>query len=396
MEQQSSSSQDSSVQNSSITGLTLKRYPEQANSTLQAWDSADEYLLDSLDRTAIGAGPLLIVNDSFGALACGLAQFHPYCISDSLLSQRATAKNLTLNGYQPDSVSYLDGLSVDGLEANSLLAQANKPTVVLIKVPKSLALLEHQLQQLRQVVTADTLIMAAAKTVDIHTSTLQLFEKILGPTKTSLAKKKSRLIFCQPQPPYAPSTYSATLSWPLDGTTYQIHNHASVFSRSSLDIGARLFMANLPENIVGDVVDLGCGNGVIGLLALEKNPQARMIFIDESYMALASSRLNIELNRPQDMPRCEFRIDDCLGNTPASSLQAVLCNPPFHQQNSITDHIARQMFGDAKRCLAHGGELRIVGNRHLNYYQMLKNLFGNCETIASNSKFVVLKVVKVR
>jgi 16S rRNA (guanine1207-N2)-methyltransferase len=52
------------------------------------------------------------------------------------------------------------------------------------------------------------------------------------------------------------------------------------------------------------------------------------------------------------------------------------------------------MFCDAKRCLQVGGELRIVGNRHLDYYQKLKRLFGNCTTLASNQKFVILKAVK--
>ena len=61
---------------------------------------------------------------------------------------------------------------------------------MLIKIPRTLALLEHQLRQLRDVVTPETVIIAGARAKDIHTSTLQLFERILGPTKTSLAWKK--------------------------------------------------------------------------------------------------------------------------------------------------------------------------------------------------------------
>ncbi|MCH3701636.1 hypothetical protein LZB66_08340, partial [Campylobacter lari] len=71
-----------------------------------------------------------------------------------------------------------------------------QPGVVLIKVPKTLALLEQQLRALRKVVTSDTRIIAGAKARDIHTSTLELFEKVLGPTTTTLAWKKARLINC--------------------------------------------------------------------------------------------------------------------------------------------------------------------------------------------------------
>ena len=65
------------------------------------------------------------------------------------------------------------------------------PGVVLIKVPKTMALLEQQLRALRKVVTPETRIIAGAKARDIHTSTLELFEKVLGPTTTTLARKSA-------------------------------------------------------------------------------------------------------------------------------------------------------------------------------------------------------------
>ncbi|ETJ30814.1 hypothetical protein Q604_UNBC14677G0001, partial [human gut metagenome] len=87
-----------------------------------------------------------------------------------------------------------------------------QPGVVLIKVPKTLALLEQQLRALRKVVTSDTRIIAGAKARDIHTSTLELFEKVLGPTTTTLAWKKARLINCTfNEPPLADAPQ--TVSW---------------------------------------------------------------------------------------------------------------------------------------------------------------------------------------
>ena len=195
-----------------------------------------------------------------------------------------------------------------------------------------------------------------------------------------------------PALPAAPET----LNWKLDGTSWTIHNHANVFSRTGLDIGARFFMAHLPENVEGEMADLGCGNGVIGLTLLAQNPQAQVTFVDESYMALASSRLNVEHNLPDALPRCEFVVNNALAGIEPDRFHAVLCNPPFHQQHAITDHIAWQMFNDARRCLKYGGELRVVGNRHLDYYRKLKKVFGNCTTVATNNKFVVLKAVKLR
>ncbi|AQT65811.1 23S rRNA (guanine(1835)-N(2))-methyltransferase RlmG [Serratia marcescens] len=364
--------------------LELERYPQQEESTqLQAWEAADEYLLQQLENVDIGGRPVLIFNDNFGTLACALHAHRPYSVSDSYMSQLATRHNLKLNGLDPEQVTLLD----------SLAELPAAPAVVLIRVPKALALLEQQLRALRHVVTEDTLIVAGAKARDVHTSTMQLFEKVLGPTRTSLAWKKARLIFCQAAD-IVPPAAAETTNWTLDGTDWLIHNHANVFSRGSLDIGARLFLDHLPRGLNGHIIDLGCGNGVIGLAALAQNPEAQMTFVDESYMAVASSELNVEHNLPQELDRCQFEVNNALAGIERESVQAVLCNPPFHQQHAITDHTAWQMFCDAKRCLQVGGELRIVGNRHLDYHQKLKRLFGNCTLVASNKKFVILRAVK--
>ncbi|EJC2179307.1 23S rRNA (guanine(1835)-N(2))-methyltransferase RlmG [Salmonella enterica] len=363
--------------------LTLKRFPQTDDvNPLLAWEAADEYLLQQLDETEI-RGPVLILNDTFGALSCALAEHSPYSIGDSYLSELGTRENLRHNGIAESSVTFLD----------STADYPQAPGVVLIKVPKTLALLEQQLRALRKVVTAQTRIIAGAKARDIHTSTLELFEKVLGPTTTTLAWKKARLINCtfsHPQLADAPQT----LSWKLEDTGWTIHNHANVFSRTGLDIGARCFMQHLPENLDGEIVDLGCGNGVIGLSLLAKNPQAKVVFVDESPMAVDSSRLNVETNLPEAFERCEFMINNALSGVEPFRFNAVFCNPPFHQKHALTDNIAWEMFHHARRCLKINGELYIVANRHLDYFHKLKKIFGNCATIATNNKFVILKAVK--
>lgn len=364
--------------------LELERYPQQEGAApLQAWEAADEYLLQQVENQDVAGRPVLIFNDSFGTLACALHALRPYSVSDSYMSQLATRHNLALNGLDAQQVTLLG--SLDELPA--------APALVLIKVPKALALLEQQLRALRKVVGPDTVIIGGAKARDIHTSTLQLFERVLGPTRTSLAWKKARLIYGQVAD-IVPPAAAETTNWQLDGSEMLIHNHANVFSRGGLDIGARLFLEHLPSDLEGEIIDLGCGNGVVGLKALLQNPQAQVTFVDESYMAVASSELNVRHNLPQDVERCRFVVNNALAGMEGGSAQAVLCNPPFHQQHAITDETAWQMFLDAKRCLKVGGELLIVGNRHLDYYQKLKRLFGNCVTVASNQKFLVLKSVK--
>lgn len=362
--------------------LPLQRYPQDSDPTLQAWDAADEYLLNELATSDLADGPLLIFNDSFGALGCALHGRQPVSISDSWLAQEACRRNLAANALPGDAVTLLD----------SLAPLPAAPALVIIKIPKTLALLEQQLLALREVVTPQTRILGAARVKDIHTSTLNLFERLLGPTTTSLAVKKARLIHCTPTCPGTPQNPYPTC-WPLAGTDWLIHNHANVFSRGSLDIGARFFLEYLPQARSGDIADLGCGNGVIGLAALAANPQATLHFFDESHMALASSRQNVQHNRPQDLARCHFHLGNSLQAVADASLDLVLCNPPFHQQHALTDQLAWQMFTDARRCLRTGGELLIIGNRHLGYHVRLPRLFSRVETVAANQKFVILRAI---
>lgn len=142
------------------------------------------------------------------------------------------------------------------------------------------------------------------------------------------------------------------------------------------------------------MIDLGCGNGAIGLSLLSKSPDTRLLFVDESYMAVASAEQTIARNMPAQLAQCDFSVDDCLTRQPSSSADIIICNPPFHQQQAVTDHIAWQMFKDARRVLRIGGQLRIVGNRNLAYHVKLQRLFGHCETLDSNKKFVVLSAIK--
>ena len=86
--------------------LTLQRFPATDDvNPLQAWEAADEYLLQQLDDTEI-RGPVLILNDAFGALSCALAEHKPYSIGDSYISELATRENLRLNGIDESSVKF--------------------------------------------------------------------------------------------------------------------------------------------------------------------------------------------------------------------------------------------------------------------------------------------------
>ncbi|MGF1762964.1 methyltransferase [Aliivibrio kagoshimensis] len=365
--------------------LTLLRYPKVSNETLQAWDAGDEYLINHVEALALPEQQnILIVNDSFGALSCWFSQRHNVTMmTDSYISQRGTLRNLQRN--QCGRVAFI----------NCLDAIPEHIDLVLLKIPKSNRLLTWQLHQLRMQLPAECPVIAVNKVRDLHTSTLNLFEKYLGTTTTSLAKKKYRLVFSLPDVEQIHHVDDIT-RWPVEGEEITLNNHANVYSGESLDLGARFLLKHIPqEDDLRHIIDLGCGNGVLGIKAAQLNPEARITCIDESYMAVESATLNLEENLGPDR-RFQVLANNCLDGFKEHSCYLILCNPPFHQQQAITDHIAWQMFCDAKKVLAQGGSIMVIGNNHLEYDQKLGRLFGdeNVNIVARNSKFVILKATK--
>ncbi|MGW3762904.1 class I SAM-dependent methyltransferase, partial [Streptomyces sp. NPDC005131] len=87
-------------------------------------------------------------------------------------------------------------------------------------------------------------------------------------------------------------------------------------------------------------------------------------------------------------------VGDGMADVPPGSVDLVLNNPPFHSHQATTDATARTMFHGARTALRQGGELWVVGNRHLGYHTQLRRTFGNCTTVAGDPKFVVLRAVK--
>jgi len=293
--------------------------------------------------------------------------------------------NLKNNDISENSVKLLSSLQ----EVNGLL------DLVIVKIPKTLALLEEQLYRIRPNLHDKTLLIGAGMVKQIHTSTLKLLERILGPTQTSLAKKKARLIYCQPDQNLKPGKTPYPVRYILENTTIEIINHANVFSRDSLDIGTRFFLEHIPTSRLPlTIVDLGCGNGLLGIIAAQRNPEAELVFVDESYMAIASAQANFR-SIYKTSRYAKFLTTDCLSGVAENSIDLVLNNPPFHLQNAISVNVARQIFSESRKVLKKGGELWVICNRHLTHRVRLKNLFGNCELVACNSKFLILKVIKI-
>ena len=377
--------------------FALERLPKTTKGDLRAWDAADELLLatlfeDELGNTNENNKPILIINDSFGALATALYQYPRHSWSDSYLAHLATDENFKLNKLDATDSQQPNYLAIPSSEN---LQQSYD--LVIIKIPKTLGLLEDQLCRLKPRIHAETVIIAAAMSKHIHTSTLKTFGKIIGTTTTSRATKKSRLVFIKNDNAHIhQSPYPKTIK--EEALQLSLINHANVFAKDKLDIGTRFLIEQLEHCPASNhIVDLGCGNGALGIMVGRLQPKAQVYFIDESYAAIASAKESYALENPAQKDNdsnAKFYNSDCFKQFDDTKVDLILCNPPFHQNHSIGDHIAWEMFKQSYDQLQAGGEIWVIGNRHLAYHIKLKTLFGSCKTVAANKKFVILMAKK--
>lgn len=379
--------------------FVLSRLPERHHDSLQAWDAADMYLLSfAAERLSAEGGQVveglprvLLYNDTFGALGVALHEQEVTSCSDSYVSHAATRLNLEQNGLPVDAVSYQDSLTpLEGVF-----------DLVLMRLPKTLDLWFHQLQGLKSHLHEGSIVVAGGMVKWIVPQMWQLMEEHLGETKPSRAVKKARLIQVQldPEKLVATSEQPAALGGydvSFAGRTLSMCGYANVFSKDRLDPGARFFLAHLPHlETANHILDLGCGNGVLGVAAGCSHPDTHVTFVDESYMAVASSRINWE-NAFGGEREADFLVAHDLSDVNFASFDLVLCNPPFHQLHSVGDHVAKQMFRDARRVLCQDGQCWVVGNRHLNYHVLLKEHFSSVQVVGGHKKFVLLQATGPR
>ncbi len=135
------------------------------------------------------------------------------------------------------------------------------------------------------------------------------------------------------------------------GQALRFMTDAGVFSKGELDAGTRLLLDALPP-LTGDVLDLGCGWGAIGVSVKRANASCSVVMADVNRRALQLSRENAAANGAS--VTCVE--SDGMATLMDRRFDAVVTNPPIRAGKQVI----YKMFADAARTLKPGGALYLV------------------------------------
>ena len=172
------------------------------------------------------------------------------------------------------------------------------------------------------------------------------------------------------------------------GVALSFQTDAGVFSRGEVDTGTDLLLNALPEEMRGDILDLGCGWGVIGICVARKWPEARVTLADINQRALALSRENAKRNRA-DVVCAE---SDGMAAFEGRQFDAVITNPPIRAGKQVI----YRMFADAAACLKPGGVLYLVIRKQQgaeSCIRYLQTIYRSVEKLDKSGGFWVLRAV---
>lgn len=174
-------------------------------------------------------------------------------------------------------------------------------------------------------------------------------------------------------------------AFPYRGYGLNFMTDAGVFSKGELDPGTRLLLDALPD-MTGDVLDVGCGWGAIGIAVAKAYPDCRVTMVDVNRRALALCRENADRNRVT----VACRESDGLSAVAGRNFDAVITNPPIRAGKQVIYRI----FSDAAAQLKPGGALYLVIRKQQgaeSCVKYLKTIFSGVEKLDKSNGYWVLK-----
>ena len=182
----------------------------------------------------------------------------------------------------------------------------------------------------------------------------------------------------------------ALISTTIRGHRFTFRTDAGVFSRRKLDRGTELLLEALVLEPGHRILDLGCGYGVIGIVAARLSPTSEVVLTDVNARAVALARANLSANRVEN---AEVRLGPLYEPVEDTQFDHIVSNPPIRAGRGIVDRIV----AEAPAHLRPAGKLWLVARTRQGadvLRSRMAQALGSAEIVKRGSGFKVLRSMK--
>ncbi|MGX8777128.1 class I SAM-dependent methyltransferase [Propionibacterium freudenreichii] len=258
--------------------------------------------------------------------------------------------------------------------------------LVWMRLPKALAALDEYAERISAHALPGVHLVAAGRTKHMTLSMNDVLGKHFKAVSASLGRNKSRAL-------HAIGATPTELTWPRENLHPELSlgviAHGAVFATNKVDDGTRLLAERCADLHGNDLLDLGCGSGILATLLARANPEATVHGVDTSLAAVDSTRITSGANGRHVTVHWAWNLNDW----PADSLDVIVCNPPFHRGVAKDSEPALEMFTEAGRLLRPGGEFWCVYNSHLPWKARLTASIGPTTVDFQNPFYTVTRSI---
>ncbi|AKP66965.1 class I SAM-dependent methyltransferase [Companilactobacillus ginsenosidimutans] len=182
-----------------------------------------------------------------------------------------------------------------------------------------------------------------------------------------------------------------TFDFTLKGNNLKFTSDSGVFSRQTIDFGSRVLIeaidfSNVPQ---GDILDVGCGYGPIGLALAKDQPKRQVAMSDVNLRALDLAQKNAKANKITNVDIFESSIYEKIENKYA----LIVSNPPIRAGKEVVSGI----IGGANDYLLDNGEVWIVIQKKQgepSAKKLMKETYGNVEVVTRDKGYYILRSKK--
>lgn len=172
--------------------------------------------------------------------------------------------------------------------------------------------------------------------------------------------------------------------------TYTFTTSSGVFSKHGIDFGTKLLIEQftLPE-VDGDLLDLGCGYGPIGIILADQYRDRNIWMVDINERAVLLAKQNAEQNGVE----VTVRESDGFTNIMDQTFAAIITNPPIRAGKKVIFHL----FEESKSHLVDGGELWLVVQKKQgapSVVKFLNEIFSKVDTIERKKGYHIIRAIK--